>query len=127
MELKIYKSGQGYYTRLMTALLSFAVVAIGCYILWGKLQGANPWVSSLVPLGICAAFGLLIYWIVNKPNVADFMIAAEGEIKKVSWSSRKEIISSTIIVIGVVLFVGIMLAVTDLLFIFLFSTVLKIS
>jgi len=44
------------------------------------------------------------------------MIAAEGEMKKVSWSSRREIAVSTFIVIVVVILVAILLGVTDLSF-----------
>jgi preprotein translocase subunit SecE len=127
MELKIYKRGQGYYTRLYTALIAFAIVAIGCYVLYLQLQGmGNIWVETLVPVGICVGFAILIYWLVNKPVIADFMIAAEGEIKKVNWSSRKEITASTIVVIFVVTFMACMLYFADLGFEFLFREVFKI-
>jgi preprotein translocase SecE subunit len=56
---------------------------------------------------------LLIFWLVNKPTVADFMIAAEGEMKKVSWSSRKEIAVSTMIVIVVMIFLALLIGATD--------------
>ena len=127
MGLKIYKRGQGYYTRLYTALISFAIVATGCYVLYDKLQVyGNIWVSTMVPAGICAVFAGLIFWIVNKPNIADFMISAEGEVKKVSWSSRREIINSTIIVISVVVLMAVMLLAADVGFQLLFRDVLEI-
>jgi len=72
------------------------------------------------------ALGLLIYWLLNKPNIADFMIAAEGEIKKVSWSSRREIVVSTFIVICVVVALAAMLWVTDMSFQLLFRYVIRI-
>ena len=50
----------------------------------------------------------------NRVSVADFMIAAEGEMKKVSWSSRKEIAVSTFIVIMVVIIMAVLLGVTDI-------------
>lgn len=127
MSLKIYKRGQGYYTRLYTALISFAIVAIGCYVLYQKLQSLdNIWVGTLVPAGICAVFAGVIFWIVNKPNIADFMISAEGEIKKVSWSSRKEITNSTIIVITVVAIMACLLWASDNGFFLFFTEVLNI-
>ena len=127
MAFKIYKRGQGYYTRLYSALVSFVIVAMGCYVLYGKLQVAdNIWVGSLVPAGVCLVFGLLLFWVVNKPSVADFMISAEGEIKKVSWSSRREIFFSTIIVICVVAIMAMMLRATDMAFQLLFRYVVKI-
>ena len=117
MSLKFYKKGQGYYTRLYSGLVCFLIVAIGCYRLYQMLWAPdNIWVSTLVPGGLCIGLTLLIFWMVNKPNIADFMIAAEGEIKKVSWSSRREIVASTTIVIVVVLFMGFMLVGVDFLF-----------
>ncbi len=62
----------------------------------------NPWVYTVIPAAVCSGLAALIYWLSNKPTIADFLIAAEGEIKKVSWSSRQEIIHSTMIVIVVV-------------------------
>ena len=127
MAFKIYKRGQGYYTRLYSALLSFVIVGTGCYVLYSKLQVVdNIWVGSLVPAGVCLVSGLLIFWLVNRPSVADFMISAEGEIKKVSWSSRREILFSTIIVIFVVALMAVMLWVTDMAFQLLFRYVVKI-
>lgn len=123
MSWKIYKSGQGYYTRLVSAIAAGVVVAIGCYLLWQKLGAvdiANATtrllVQVLVPLAVFAGFSWLIYWVVNKPVVADFMIAAEGEMKKVSWSSRKEIAVSTTVVIFVVIAMSALMAVTDVFF-----------
>jgi preprotein translocase SecE subunit len=54
------------------------------------------------------------------------MILAEGEMKKVSWSSRKEIAVSTFIVIVVVVIMAVLLGITDLSFKLFFSEVLGI-
>lgn len=102
MNFKIYKRGQGKNSRLSTALVVLAIVAVGCWNLYMQLQGSSPWVQTMIPVGVCVLFAALIYWLMNKPALADFLIAAEGEIKKVSWSTRKEITNSTIIVILVV-------------------------
>jgi preprotein translocase subunit SecE len=121
MALAIYKRGQGYYTRLCSAVAAGAVVAIGCFRLYQKLEAVifqNPTlkivVQALLPLAIFSGLGFLIYWLVNKPLIADFMIAAEGELKKVSWSSRKEITASTIVVISVMLFMALVLLLVDI-------------
>jgi preprotein translocase subunit SecE len=121
MALAIYKRGQGYYTRLCSGLAAGVVVALGCFQLYLKLDAIvfqNPVlkivVQALVPLAIFSGFAFLIYWLVNKPLVADFMIAAEGELKKVSWSSRKEITVSTLVVISVMLLMSLALLVVDI-------------
>jgi preprotein translocase subunit SecE len=80
----------------------------------------------MVPAVLFVALGLLIFWLVNKPSVADFMVAAEGEMKKVSWSSKKEIAVSTFVVIVVVILMAALLGVTDLSFKLFFSEVLGI-
>ena len=127
MGLKIYKRGQGYYTRLYSALVAFAILATGCYVLYQQLEvTGNVWVKAFVPAGVCVGFSWLIFWIVNKPSVADFMISAEGEVKKVNWSSRKEIVTSTIVVIIVVALMAGMLYAADAFFRIVFAEVFKI-
>ena len=118
MAFDIYKRGQGKYTRLGSAFGAGIVVALGCMQLYKKLQAHDLglWPETMVPAGLLAALGLFIFWLVNKPAVADFMVAAEGEMKKVNWSSRKEIAVSTFIVVVVVIVMASLLGVTDLLF-----------
>lgn len=124
MGFKLYKRGQGYHTRLWSGLIAFAVVVIGCYRLYQELLVYDQiLVYTLVPTGVCVLFGGFIYWLVNKPAVADFMIAAEGELKKVSWSSRREIFVSTFIVICVVAVLGVILMAADFGFRWLFMEI----
>ncbi len=122
MELKIYKRGQGAQTRLWTGLVCTAIVSAGCFRLFQVLEPTNNiWLYMLAPAAVWAALVLVTFWLMNKPNVADFMIAAEGEVKKVSWSSRRELVVSTTIVIVLVLVMGFMLQLVDFLFIWFFS------
>ena len=121
---QIYKRGQGKNTRLGTGFGLFVILILGCIVLYEQLAETSILIQTLVPAGICVVFGWLIFWVMNKPSVADFLIAAEGEIKKVSWSSRKEIIASTTVVICVVIFMAVGLAVIDLLFNWFFGSFL---
>ncbi len=116
MIFDIYKRGQGKYTRLCTAFGSAIVVGLGCFQLYVQLEAAELglWVTTMVPAGLFAALSFLTFWIVNKPSVADFMIAAENEVKKVNWSTRKEIAVSTLVVIVVVIFTAALIGITDL-------------
>lgn len=118
MVFNIYKRGQGKYTRLCSAFGAVVIVGLGCMQLYKKLQATDLglWAETMVPAGLFVALSVLIFWLVNKPSVADFMIAAEGEVKKVSWSSRKEIVVSTSVVIVVVIVMAALLGTTDLLF-----------
>jgi preprotein translocase subunit SecE len=127
MGLGIYKRGQGFYTRICSAF-AFAIIAgLGCRRLYQVLQATDLglWVKVMVPAGLFVALSLLVFWLVNTPSLANFMIAAEGEMKKVSWSSRKEIAVSTFIVIMVVIIMAVLLGVTDMTFQLFFKWLLS--
>jgi len=128
MSFDIYKRGQGKYTRLCSAFGAAIVAGLGCLQLYKKLDGTDLglWVKTMVPAALFVALGLLIFWLVNKPSIVDFMVASEGEMKKVSWSSRKEIAVSTFIVIMVVIIMAVLLGFTDLTFKLFFSEVIGI-
>ena len=123
MGLEFYKKGQGYYTRLGTAVGGGVLSALGCMALYRKLGGirtgeaitpaVKTWIQAGVPVLLLAVLAWVIFKIVNSVRCADFMIATEGEMKKVSWSSRKEIIGSTKVVIVTVFIVAVLLAVID--------------
>ena len=127
MAFDIYKRGQGKHTRLCSAAGMGLIAGLGCLQLYKKLQATDVglWVETMVPAGLFVALGLLIFWLVNKPTVADFMIAAEGEMKKVSWSSRKEIAVSTFVVVVVVITMAVLLGITDLGFQLIFDRLLR--
>ncbi|HNY77244.1 MAG: preprotein translocase subunit SecE [Sedimentisphaerales bacterium] len=127
MLTQIYKSGQGKYTRLCSGFVAAIIVAFGCWRLYGKLGATdmNLWVVSLVPVAVFVGLAVLIYWLLNKPAVADFLIAAEGELKKVNWSSRREVAVSTLVVIIVVVLMAALLGTTDLVFQMVFEYLLS--
>jgi len=122
MIFNIYKRGQGKYTRLCSAFAAAIIAGLGCLQLykkleaveWGLSRKAALWVATMVPAGLFVVFALLISWLINKASVADFLIAAEGEMKKVSWSSKQEIAVSTFIVIVFVIMMATLLGTTDL-------------
>ena len=118
MNLSIYKNGQGKYTRLGTAAGGALIAAIGCLQLYRTLEAADIslWVETMVPVAVFLAVSIITFWLVNKPNVADFMIASEGEMKKVNWSSKQEIVVSTVVVISVVIIFAVLLGAADFIF-----------
>jgi len=127
MVFDIYKRGQGKYTRLCSAFGIAIIAGLGCLQLYKKLQAGDLglWAETMVPAGLFVILALLIFWLVNKPSLADFLIAAEGEMKKVSWSSRQEIAVSTFIVIVVVIGMAVLLGTTDIGFRTLFTWLLS--
>lgn len=127
MVFDIYKPGQGKYTRLCSAVAGAVIVGLGCMQLYKKLEATelSMWAETLIPVASFVVLGGLAFWLVNKPSVADFMISAEGEVKKVSWSSRQEVAVSTFIVIFVVIILAIILGITDLIFSVFFQWLLE--
>jgi preprotein translocase subunit SecE len=126
MLTQIYKPGQGKYTRLGTGFAMAVIVGFGCWRLYEMLDAAdiNLWVTTLLPVAIFVGLCVLTYWLLNKPSAADFLIASEGELKKVNWSSRKEVAVSTFVVILVVIVMGVILGITDLVFTLIFRRLL---
>ena len=130
MGLEFYKRGQGYYTRMCSAIAAGVLVILGCYRFYNWLEILNsnerlsPALKTWLQAGIPALLFFLLVWVVlklvNSPRCADFMIATEGEMKKVSWSSRKEIMSSTLVVIITVFIMALLLMFVDLFFSWLF-------
>ena len=56
-----------------------------------------------VPLAIFVIGILLCYRLVNLPKFADFLIAVEAEMVKVSWPTWPELVKSSIVVLVVII------------------------
>ena len=76
-----------------------------------------------VVVSVVAIAGLVLFWLLNKPNIVDFMISTETEMKKVNWPSRREIIGSKWVVIAGTLMVAGLLTVVDIVFIYVFRAI----
>jgi preprotein translocase SecE subunit len=130
MALRIYKPGQGYYTRLGTTIGIGVLSVCGSVFLRDELATLDMNAKYLLPVQYGVSFGFLvvmaavIYWLVGRSRRAnDFFIATEGEMKKVRWSTRKEVVKSTKVVIVAVILLGTFLFAADLLFMMFFSTI----
>ena len=85
------------------------------------MSKVTPWIRFVVP-GLVLLIGLWVsYRLVNYPQFADFLIAVEAEMNKVSWPSRTELIRSSLVVIFMMFFLAIMLFGFDLAWRFLFQ------
>ena len=63
---------------------------------------------------LLAAMGIWFAWrAVNFPTFADFLIATEAELNKVSWTSRKRLVQDTIVVLVTLFLFTIFLLVVD--------------
>ncbi|MEM8738992.1 MAG: preprotein translocase subunit SecE [Planctomycetota bacterium] len=129
MALPIYKPGQGYWTRVLSAVGASTLILAGAAWLYAKVVPRVPlfggdnqlYYQAGVALSIILVFGGLVYWLLNKPRIVDFMIAVEAEMKKVNWPSKKEIIGSTWVVICGTFLIAALLFVINLAFGALFT------
>ncbi|MBM3953718.1 MAG: preprotein translocase subunit SecE [Planctomycetes bacterium] len=56
-------------------------------------------VRILIPLALLAIGSWLAFRMVNVPRFAEFLIAVEGEMAKVSWPSTGEVVRSSVVII----------------------------
>ncbi len=132
---QVLKPGQGIHVRWGSAIGAGALAVFAAEFVWSKSQlfavvERSYLVRLLLPVVVLLGLGYLIFWLVGRnPKVVDFMIATEGEMKKVNWSSRKEVWGATKVVIVTVLALALILFVVDMFFIALFSAmhVLKLD
>jgi preprotein translocase SecE subunit len=73
-----------------------------------------PNVKYTLPILLVFASIWLAYRVVNLPVFADFLIATEAELNKVSWTSRSRLFQDTLVVLTTVLLMTIGLLVVDL-------------
>ena len=62
-----------------------------------------------VPLVLLALSLWLAWRIVNMPTFADFLIATEAELNKVSWTTQKRLVQDTIVVLVTVVLMAVFL------------------
>ena len=141
MALQIYKSGQGRYVRVGTAIGAVIVTLVLAYYTWlmldrhlpglpkagqvpadiGLLATYKMYVEYAIPAVLLAVLCGLTAYFLNKAAVVDFLIATESEMKKVSWSSRAELFGSTTVVIVTVLLLALVIYIVDYVFIFVLT------
>ncbi len=125
-QASVYKPSQGRIVRQVTALVIWIVVALGCYRLSVLLRGAfpaNAWIESAIPLVLFAAGAWFGFRLVNWPRFADFLVAVEAEMAKVSWPGKPELIRASIVVIVTIVILAITLFLFDIVWQWFFSLI----
>ncbi len=127
MAAGIYKEGQGYWTRMMSAVAAGLLILMGASWLWKTTAGVRIgsletiYLQAAVAVVFIAVFGVICYYLIGRHNkVVDFLIATEGEMKKVNWSTRREIMGSTWVVIGLTAVVSVIIGLLDLFYSIMF-------
>jgi preprotein translocase subunit SecE len=104
LNVSIYKRSQGRITRQVTFGALAVIFGVGFFRLHqilsnstagDSLGGMKYWLPGIL-LAVCC---WVSYRLVNLPSFADFLIAVEAELNKVSWPTRTELIRSSIVVL----------------------------
>jgi len=117
----IYKKGQGYWTRMGTAIAAVVLSGLTASFVYEQLNISG---RGLWPLGIgitvMAALLLLCWWVMNSAGNADFLIATDSEMKKVNWTKPVDLMGSTKVVIMFMVLIAMFLFVTDIILQYIF-------
>ncbi len=120
-DTSLYKRSQGRIARQVTFAAAAATFALGAYALSNTLLDQD----ATMRFGISGAVLLLGLWIsyraVNLPQFADFLIAVEAEVNKVTWPTRSVLFRSSIVVIFLILFMAALLFAYDLVWSFVLT------
>ena len=115
-QTSVYKPNQGRIVRQLTALAIWIIVGLGCWSLYSTLRGSLDAGSYLIP--VIPAVTLIAgcwfgYRVINWPRFADFLIAVEAEMKKVTWPGKDELIRASIVVMFTIFFLAMALFMFD--------------
>jgi preprotein translocase subunit SecE len=109
----LYKPLQGRYARLYTGVGLGVIVLAGAYqVSQAAVEYTPAWRFGL-PLAFAVVLGWLILRLIHFPPFADFLIATEAEMNKVSWTTKDDLIRATTVVLATVLFMALFLFVVD--------------
>jgi preprotein translocase subunit SecE len=131
----LYKPTQGRIARQLTFVALAIGVSLACYEFWVTLSvsGLPSWLPGYKQIETYLALDLslpLVLWLAGLwvsfravciPRFADFLIAVEAEMNKVSWPTRDELIRSSMVVIVIILLLSVLLSTYDLIWYSLFG------
>jgi preprotein translocase subunit SecE len=110
----IYKRSQGRIARQVTFATMAVVVLLGAWRLSLYEVNAGRGMQFALP-GAVVAVGLWVaFRLVNIPSFADFLIAVEAEMNKVSWPTRGVLLRRSLVVIFCIFFLAAVLFGYDL-------------
>ncbi|HEY1686329.1 MAG TPA: preprotein translocase subunit SecE [Tepidisphaeraceae bacterium] len=124
----IRKRGQGYWTRMLTSLSAAVLVALTANFLYTDVLISVSSRARIIGVTVFVVVGsLFTWWLINRQQSVEFLIATDSEMKKVNWTTREELIGSTKVVILFMFFIAFFLFAADVIFGKLFQvlTILK--
>ena len=123
----LYKRSQGRIARQVTCIAIWVIFFLGAWRLYSIMPSAQPAIKYAVPVVLLLAGVWIGYRAVNDPTFADFLIAVEAEMNKVSWPTRTELVRASIVVIVLIFGLTFVLYGYDLILSWFFTYVLRIT
>jgi preprotein translocase SecE subunit len=124
MALTVYKKGQGTAARGLAGVVAVLLGTWAAYQMYATLQGSHDVVRVVGTAIVAGVFvGAPVYLILFQRQVVDILIETQQEMRKVAWSSRAEVIGSTIVVLVTVVILAVYIFVTDQVVIGLFRLI----
>ncbi len=114
---------------MMSAIAAGLLIFMGASWLWQTMNGVR--IGTVEPVYVQAGAAVIFisvlsviayYLIAVHRKVVDFLIATEGEMKKVNWSTRREIMGSTWVVISLTFIVAAIIGFLDMGYSMIFQT-----
>ena len=120
----LYKPNQGRVVRQVTF---FTIALLGLLSAWeikrSSLFSGFGQGSWLFMIAIAALLIWVAYRVVNYSVFADFLIAVEAEMNKVSWPTRKELWNASVVVMFVIFSMAAFLFLFDGIWTFIFEVI----
>ena len=105
----IYKRSQGRVARQVTFATLAVVFGYGLWQLSDVLMDYGHLMQFALPGLLLLVCLWVAYRLVNVPSFADFLIAVEAEMNKVSWPSRQELFrGSAVVLITIILLAAVL-------------------
>jgi preprotein translocase subunit SecE len=126
----IYKRSQGRITRQVTFAALALAIALGFFRMYQTLDSSIGNVYFGLSYWLPGLLGLMGVWVsyraVNLPGFADFLIAVEAEMNKVSWPTRGELFRASMVVLICIIILALILFGYDIFWRIIFQYVLHI-
>jgi len=115
MALSVHKKGQGTGARGIAGVVAALLGTWAAHQMYYTLLGASMPVRIIGTAVVGGLFvGAPLYLVLFHHQVVDILIETQQEMRKVAWSSRSEVIGSTVVVLVTVAMLAVFILLMDL-------------